>query len=192
MNDNNSPEAEEVRIINSARKRLGLTAGPQSRLEPVAALAAAVLGRNPPRNRPERIAALKALVERCPTRADGLRAIAVAKHAAMFIQIPKKRTKSSDEVLEYRASKEFLASYAWRRLRMKVLALRGAKCECCGATPADDAVIHVDHIKPRKFFPELALDETNLQVLCGVCNHGKGNWSEKDWRGSSPPRLVKR
>ena len=42
--------------------------------------------------------------------------------------------------------------------------------------------MNVDHIKPRKKYPELALDKSNLQVLCEECNHGKGNWDETDWR----------
>jgi len=44
------------------------------------------------------------------------------------------------------------------------------------------AVMNVDHIRPRKLFPELALDINNLQVLCHECNHGKGNWDQTDWR----------
>jgi 5-methylcytosine-specific restriction endonuclease McrA len=81
------------------------------------------------------------------------------------------------------ASVEFLQSYAWRRLRMVVLAKRGARCECCGASPNDGVtVINVDHIKPRKEYPYLALVESNLQILCHTCNHGKGNWDETDWR----------
>lgn len=31
-------------------------------------------------------------------------------------------------------------------------------------------------------FPDLALSMDNLQVLCGDCNHGKGNWDVTDWR----------
>lgn len=53
---------------------------------------------------------------------------------------------------------------------------------CCGATPATGAVINVDHIKPRKKYPHLALEISNLQILCHDCNHGKGNWDETDWR----------
>lgn len=77
---------------------------------------------------------------------------------------------------------EFLSTYQWRRTRMVALKKYGARCQCCGASPATGAVIHVDHIKPRKLFPQLALDVNNLQVLCHECNHGKGNWDTTDWR----------
>ena len=87
------------------------------------------------------------------------------------------------EDVEDADSDDFLESYEWRRLRMEVIKARGARCECCGATRADGkTVINVDHIKPRRTHPELALDQTNLQVLCNVCNHGKGNWDQTDWR----------
>ena len=82
---------------------------------------------------------------------------------------------------------DFLRTYAWRQLRMKVMMHHGAKCQCCGATPADGAVMNVDHIKPRKLFPRLALEFDNLQVLCGDCNAGKGNWSQTDWRQNLTP-----
>ena len=76
----------------------------------------------------------------------------------------------------------FLSSYEWRKLRMQALIKYGRKCMCCGATPATGAVMNVDHIKPRKRYPELALNIDNLQILCHDCNHGKGNWNETDWR----------
>jgi 5-methylcytosine-specific restriction endonuclease McrA len=41
---------------------------------------------------------------------------------------------------------------------------------------------HVDHIKPRKTHPHLALDFDNLQILCEDDNHGKANWDSTDWR----------
>lgn len=89
----------------------------------------------------------------------------------------KEKTALSDV-----AKDSFLETYAWRALRMKVLIRDGRRCACCGATPATGAVMNVDHIKPRRLYPELALDENNLQVLCHDCNHGKGNWDETDWR----------
>jgi len=76
----------------------------------------------------------------------------------------------------------FFWSREWRTLRYKVLKHYGRRCMCCGATPEDGAAIHVDHIKPRKFYPELELDASNLQVLCEECNFGKGAWDETDWR----------
>ena len=77
---------------------------------------------------------------------------------------------------------DFLKSYQWRKLRLVALELHGKKCLCCGASPATGAVMHVDHIKPRRLYPELSLDINNLQVLCEECNHGKGNWCETDFR----------
>lgn len=77
---------------------------------------------------------------------------------------------------------QFLQTYEWRRVRMEALKKYGPKCQCCGATPATGAVMNVDHIKPRKLFPHLALDVNNLQILCHECNHGKGNWDMTDWR----------
>jgi hypothetical protein len=79
-------------------------------------------------------------------------------------------------------SPEFLTSYAWRTLRMQALKKYGAVCMCCGDSPANGAVMNVDHIKPRKHFPQLALAISNLQILCGACNQGKANWDETDWR----------
>lgn len=73
----------------------------------------------------------------------------------------------------------FYTTRPWLKLRFLVLEKRGRKCECCGTT---NAVFHVDHIKPRSKYPELALSEDNLQVLCASCNAGKGNWSETDFR----------
>ena len=85
---------------------------------------------------------------------------------------------------EYVATDAFLSSYEWRKVRMQALKKYGPKCMCCGATPATGAVMNVDHIKPRKLFPSLALDVSNLQILCHDCNHGKGNWDTTDWRPS--------
>lgn len=105
------------------------------------------------------------------------------------VQPPAQRDVNSDA---------FLLSYEWRRLRMTALKKHGARCQCCGSTAKDGVRIHVDHIKPRRLFPELALNEDNLQVLCEVCNHGKGNWDQTDWREpqldqtTNFPRLVKR
>lgn len=91
-------------------------------------------------------------------------------------------TKSKKPKKSKLAKTEFLETYAWRKLRMQILVRYGSRCMCCGATPQTGAVMNVDHIKPRLTHPELALDSENLQILCGECNHGKGNWDTTDWR----------
>lgn len=59
------------------------------------------------------------------------------------------------------------------RLRAQVLMRDSAKCRLCGVTPADGAKLHVDHIHPWSKGGETKID--NLQILCEVCNIGKGD-----------------
>lgn len=94
----------------------------------------------------------------------------------------ERRDVANPDSRPYEATDEFLESFQWRKLRMEILKEQGARCSCCGATPKDGLRMHVDHIKPRRTHPELALVKSNLQVLCEVCNHGKGNWDQTDWR----------
>lgn len=125
----------------------------------------------------------------------------VARHASLILAVPrtqvarKRAVATGPNVGELKvdpASDEFLQTYQWRAIRMVVLKRDGAVCACCGASPSTGAVMNVDHIKPRKRFPELALDANNLQVLCGDCNHGKGNWDMTDWRKpiKAPLQLI--
>jgi len=106
-------------------------------------------------------------------------------------KLRQKKSKTNHQVQQTRvrdihtSTDAFLQTYEWRKVRMEALKKYGAKCQCCGATPAHGAVMNVDHIKPRKIFPHLALDINNLQILCHECNHGKGNWDMTDWRESS-------
>lgn len=81
-----------------------------------------------------------------------------------------------------RARKSFYETREWREVRYQALLRCGAKCNCCGRTKNDGAILHVDHIKPRSKYPELELDISNLQVLCEDCNFGKSNKDETDWR----------
>ena len=102
----------------------------------------------------------------------------------IFKDIPDKPgTKASK-------SDEFLRSYKWRKLRYKVLSKYGSRCMCCGQTPDDGIKIHVDHIKPRSKYPELSLDINNLQILCNLCNHGKSNWDETDFRNEEDNEKI--
>lgn len=87
---------------------------------------------------------------------------------------------------------QFFRSLAWLELRYKVLKHYGARCMCCGHT-GRTRTLQVDHIKPRIKFPELALEFSNLQVLCKQCNQGKGFKDQTDWRvGETSEGGVKR
>lgn len=90
---------------------------------------------------------------------------------------PNKLAKLNVDV----TSKEFLNTWEWKTLRYEVLLEQGAVCKCCGAKPSDGVTLCVDHIKPRRTHPQLALDKTNLQVLCNDCNMGKGSWDTTNW-----------
>ncbi len=89
----------------------------------------------------------------------------------------------------------FYRSHKWRRLRVDALEANRQSygmlaCECCGMV--DVGSFHVDHIYPRSTHPELALDPTNLQVLCDDCNIGKGTAFTTNWRGGDDPVPAKR
>lgn len=98
------------------------------------------------------------------------------------------RSLSDNEIaarIKGKTSDNFLRSIEWRDLKRKVHEKYGYRCMCCGFTPRDKRKSNVDHIKPRKFFPELALDFDNLQVLCARCNKRKGNKDMTDYRLST-------
>ena len=120
---------------------------------------------------------LAKLVETDPT----LKAIIQKKATAMALSIKKTQPKQFQPPPAYHPGmgKAFYQTREWRQVRYKVLTKYGKKCQCCGET---EGYIHVDHIKPRSLFPELELDQNNLQVLCEACNIGKSNQDITDWR----------
>lgn len=81
-----------------------------------------------------------------------------------------------------KSAKRFFTSQSWKRVRYAALKRSNGKCELCNRGKEDGVVLHVDHIKPKSKYPELALKLNNLQVLCGDCNFGKSNKDETDWR----------
>lgn len=87
-------------------------------------------------------------------------------------QLPEPAHKTTD----------FYRSKAWLALRADAFERFGNRCHCCGASPQQGATLHVDHIKPRSRFPQLALCLNNLQILCDQCNLGKSNRLETQWR----------
>jgi 5-methylcytosine-specific restriction endonuclease McrA len=76
----------------------------------------------------------------------------------------------------------FYATKEWARLRYMAFEKYGTQCAVCGGDKSHGVRLTVDHIKPVKKYPELALDINNLQVLCTLCNRGKGASFETDWR----------
>ena len=85
-----------------------------------------------------------------------------------------------------RGRDHFLLSREWKEIRYQAPRASNGRCQCCGASGQSGARLNVDHIKPRIKFPELALTISNLQVLCSMCNMGKGWKDQTDWR---EPRL---
>jgi 5-methylcytosine-specific restriction endonuclease McrA len=68
----------------------------------------------------------------------------------------------------------FYTSSEWRLIREQVIQEEGRVCQRCRRYISNDNDLTVDHIKPRSKFPELALEKSNLQILCRKCNSAKG------------------
>lgn len=73
------------------------------------------------------------------------------------------------------SSDGFLQSKEWKELRILAINKYGLVCLSCGRDNSRSFPTNIDHVKPRKLFPKLALDINNLQPLCGPCNKRKGN-----------------
>lgn len=90
-----------------------------------------------------------------------------------------------------RASSDgFLLSPEWQAVRRQAMERYGCVCCKCGREGTARSPINFDHIKPRKHFPELALDIENLQPLCARCNKRKGNGPAVDYRGRDAATLA--
>lgn len=88
------------------------------------------------------------------------------------------------DLLKSSGKDDFYSSWERKRVRYEALAKFEHRCQCCGWQPGDTSrgYLVVDHIKPRRKFPSLALDVNNLQVLCNDCNMGKGHVYQDDFR----------
>ena len=64
----------------------------------------------------------------------------------------------------------FYQSKPWFKARAIVLKRDGYVCRFCGADVRAKGASRVDHIKKRTQYPELALELTNLQILCANCH----------------------
>lgn len=70
----------------------------------------------------------------------------------------------------------FYQSKQWRDVREMKLN-RDPLCEDCMDRGVVTPGVDVDHVKPRKQFPDLAFDLDNLRTLCKRC-HGKKTRAE--------------
>jgi len=127
------------------------------------------------------------MVSRLKQRIENIRKTGNAVPAALDMELKrlqKRATPASGKGRQKKRPKKrsFYQSREWKELRYKILVKYGARCQCCGATAKDGAKINVDHIEPISKKWERRLDETNLQVLCGACNLGKGAHDTTDWR----------
>lgn len=105
----------------------------------------------------------------------------ICKHMLATHQTPKLHELRAPKI-KGKIRDLFLHTWEWKQVRYTALKQSNGKCQCCGRGAHDGVVLNVDHIEPRKSRPDLALTLSNLQVLCGECNHGKGNWDSTDWR----------
>lgn len=90
-----------------------------------------------------------------------------------FVEWANSEGPSADAIAERpcKPAKRTSRTINWR-LRAMVLMRDGARCQLCGADVGSGAKLHVDHIIPWSRGGETELD--NLQILCEVCNIGKG------------------
>lgn len=76
----------------------------------------------------------------------------------------------SRHALACASSDVFYKSKAWKQFRFKMFTKLPNECSLCYAKEN----LHLDHIKARSIYPELAFDQNNMQILCVDCNIGKG------------------
>jgi 5-methylcytosine-specific restriction endonuclease McrA len=65
----------------------------------------------------------------------------------------------------------FYASTAWRAARLAACRRAHWRCEWCGADCRAKGASRVDHRRPRLAAPALALEPTNLRLLCPTCDN---------------------
>ena len=85
----------------------------------------------------------------------------------------------TNEIIRRHSRDVFYNTREWKLVRYEVLAHYGTECMKCGFNHPSNCV---DHIKPRKKYPELAYDFDNMQVLCSICNLIKSDRDITDYR----------
>jgi len=65
----------------------------------------------------------------------------------------------------------FYKSKEWRKCREVILRRDKYLCQPCLRKEKLETANIVHHIKPREDYPELALDEENLESVCAACHN---------------------
>lgn len=68
-------------------------------------------------------------------------------------------------------TKDFYKSKAWQTLRNQVMLRDKSRCKWCGRVVFQAGGPRVDHIETLKNRPDLAMDITNLRLLCAQCDN---------------------
>ena len=109
---------------------------------------------------------------------------------ALLVRVLRGKRYAYSWTARFIASPAFLQTPEWRRVRYDALRANDGRCELCGRNKHQlppGEYLNVDHIHSRKARPDLALEVTNLAVLCSADNAGKGNRYADDWRHRSHP-----
>ena len=68
--------------------------------------------------------------------------------------------------------------------RLKILARDNYACQKCGIRGAKGIrpILEIHHIKPRSIYPELAMEENNVQTLCKECHKKTDSYLKNKFR----------
>jgi len=72
---------------------------------------------------------------------------------------------------EQLTSPDFFHSEAWQALRKSTLERSEARCFRCGRRAS--AMLVVEHIEPREIAPHLALEPSNVEIICHGCRQAR-------------------
>ena len=116
--------------------------------------------------------------------------------ATLLVRLLRGKRYAHGWTARFIASPAFLQTPEWGRVRYDALRANDGRCELCGRSkhqlpPGEH--LNVDHVRSRRARPDLALEVTNLAVLCSADNAGKGNrYDGDDWRYPAHPHRRRR
>lgn len=93
---------------------------------------------------------------------------------------------------------KFYASSEWKKLRQQALERDNFECQWCKengkVSDWSNSILEVDHIKELEYYPELALEISNMRTLCKDCHNKRHNrmnyrsanrkqskWADDEW-----------